>query len=72
MKDERARKQASVTSSNKKSTVAFTEDDAMSLLENAEDILDVETDRSDEAWAAWAKVVGLSILGTLFYKVWRS
>lgn len=60
MKDKRARNQSSATSKNKKHKVDFTEDDVMVLLKHAEDILDIGTNRSGDAWAAWAKMVGLS------------
>lgn len=62
MKDEPARTRAIVSSSHEKHKFEFTKDDAMLLLEHVEDILDIETGRSQEAWEAWAKAVGLSCL----------
>ncbi len=60
MKDGRARIQAVVTSKNKKHKVEFTEADGLVLLKHAEDILNVKPERSQDAWEAWAKAVGLS------------
>ena len=60
MRDERVRKQAPVTSNNKKHKLEFTPDDAKDLLEHAEHILAIESGSVEETWEAWAKAVGLS------------
>lgn len=59
-KDERIRTQVIETNKNKKPKIDFTEDDAIVLLKHAEDILDIATGRSQDAWESWAKAVGLS------------
>lgn len=60
----RARKNASQSTpklKNRKRKVDFTPDDAMNLLDIAENILDIESDDCEEAWEVWAKAVSSSI-----------